>query len=82
MELVKWMDSELPFYYYASSHQRHYEGEMPGFSEVPRQPKKIQHAPRRELMGNTGRRVSFTSAWKCVSTCRVPQFSCKLAPSP
>lgn len=58
-EFVKRMDPELPFYYHTSAHQRFYEGEMPSFSEIPKKTRKQKRAPRRELVGDVGRRVSF-----------------------
>ena len=59
MEFMKRMNPDLPFYYHTSSHQRFYEGEMPSFSEMPKKPQKVKRAPRRELMGDIGRRLSF-----------------------
>lgn len=59
LEFLKKMDPDLPFYYYTSSHQRYYEGDMPDFSEKPQKPKKTRRAPRRELLGYTGHRVSL-----------------------
>ena len=53
------MDPELPFYYHTSTHQRFYEGDMPLFSEAPKKARKQKRAPRRELVGSIGRRVSF-----------------------
>lgn len=59
LEFLKRMNPDLPFYYYTSSHHRFYEGEMPSFSEMPKKPKKPKRAPRRELMGDIGRRLSM-----------------------
>lgn len=56
---MKRMDPELPFYYHTSSHQRFYEGDMPEFSQMPEKPKKTKRAPRRELLGCTGRRATL-----------------------
>lgn len=53
------MDPDLGFYYYTSSHHRFYEGNMPEFSEKPKTQRKPKRAPRRELIGTAGRRISL-----------------------
>ena len=49
LELSKWLDKDLPFYYHTSTHQRFFEGERPDFSQPPAKP-RAQRAARRELL--------------------------------
>ena len=56
---MKRLDLDLPFYYYTTTHQRYYEGEMPSFSVTPAKPKDPTRPPRRELVGAMGPRVSL-----------------------
>lgn len=59
VEFRKRMDPELPFYFFTSSQHRFYESAMPDFSKKPEKAKKPKRAPRRELIGSVGRRVSL-----------------------
>lgn len=59
VEFTKRMDPDLGFYYFTSSHSRFYEGDMPDFSKKSSKPSKLRRAPKRELQGNVGRRISF-----------------------
>ena len=50
LEFLKRMDPTLPFYYYTTSHERFYEGEMPTFDEQGKKPKSASRPPQRELL--------------------------------
>ena len=47
-EFSKRADSELPFYYYTSSHTRYYEGPHPEFYKAPERKIKEKRMPRSE----------------------------------
>ena len=56
---MKSINPDIPLYFYTSSHHHFYEGEMLSFSEMPKKPKRAKRAPRLELMGDIGRRLSL-----------------------
>ena len=66
-EFMKRLDPDLPFFYFTSSHTRFYEGEMPKFSEPPSRQHKPRRAPRRELLGSSGR-VTYAARDSCLNT--------------
>lgn len=47
MEFSKRSDPELPFYYYTTT-DRFYEGDMPAFDQPSEKPKRPKRVPRRE----------------------------------
>ena len=61
MEFAKHMDPSLPFYYHSST-DRFYEGELPTFDKPPEKPNKRKRAPRREQVGaGVGRRITMAA---------------------
>ena len=47
MEFAKRSDPDLPFYYHTTT-DRFYEGDMPAFDQPPEKPKRQKRVPRRE----------------------------------
>ena len=58
-EFSKRLDSNLPFYYHTSHHQRFYEGEMLDFSHPADKPKQRRVARRELVSGGIGGRFSM-----------------------
>ena len=54
-ELTKWLNPDLPSYYYTSAHSRFYEGVLPDFSVQAIKPRKPRCAPQHELLGASQR---------------------------
>ena len=55
----KRLDPSLPFYYYSTT-DRFYDGDLPSFDKAPEKPKKQKRAPRREQLGaNVGRWITM-----------------------
>ena len=55
LEFTKRIDPELPFYYFTSSHNRFYEGEMPDFNTKASKSQKPKCIPKYELLGSDSR---------------------------
>ena len=84
MEFAKRLDPSLPFYYYSTS-DRFYEGDMPNFNKTPdpEKPKKSRRAPRREQIGaNVSRRITMASRGSGSVRATFHNFPVDLPPPP
>lgn len=82
MEFGKRSDPNLPFYYFSSS-DRFYEGDMPTFNEVPGKQRKLRRPPRREQPGaNVGRRIAMASRGSGSLRATFHNFPVDLPPPP
>lgn len=82
IEFDKRLDPELPFYYYTSTHDRFYEGQLPSFDETPAKPRK-QRVPRREQPGaNVGQRVALVSRGSASTRATFHNYPVDLPPPP
>lgn len=82
VEFGKRLDPSLPFYYYSTT-DRFYDGDLPSFEKAPEKPKKQKRAPRREQVGaNVGRRITMAPRGTSSIRATFHNFPVDLPPPP
>ena len=82
-EFRKRLDPELPFYYYTTSYNRFYEGELPAFGEKSSRPRVPRRPPRLEQPGlQVGRRITLAARGQGSLRARFHNIPVDLPPPP